>query len=326
MAGSPEDIKKPMPPGPGLLPKAIFGNNTGSPDVLGDSTFILKDLESRFAGHGRSLYPKSPGLAFLALLLEDFCDEWMTKAMFHYRWVHDAEAAAYGIALSRAPSSPKLAGEVAAFAKERQVGRLAVVGSNAATATVIEESFCRILGLLAAHFDSGFQFLLGSRPSVADFALYGQLHPMVHLDVHVSARVFDASPRVWFWVHSMRDLSGLSLQNEDAGWLPQADGAPLPPTLRDLLQELGRMYVPFMLANARAVELGQKEVRVALDNGQAIWEQPSFKYQAKCVRWLREAYEQLMDADRKWLDSQLIGTECLGLLADAGYDVPESRL
>ena len=50
-----------------------------------DSTPVLYDLEER---HGeRRVVPDDPAQAFIAHLLEDFADEWLTKAMFGYRWL-----------------------------------------------------------------------------------------------------------------------------------------------------------------------------------------------------------------------------------------------
>ena len=43
--------------------------------------------------------------AFLASLIEDFADEWLTKAMFHYRWAYDADIqyASLWIAMTSSP-------------------------------------------------------------------------------------------------------------------------------------------------------------------------------------------------------------------------------
>merc|ERR1740121_814363 len=168
--------------------------------------------------------------------------------MFHYRWTHDAEVAAYGIGVSRAPADVKLQQMLTTMIGERQISRLAVVGSNKDTGSVIEEAFARFLRLLAAHLDAGYEFLLGSRPSAADFALYGQLSPMVVLDLNVSRQIYTYSRRAWFWVQAMRDLSGRSVKEEGLGWIQQER---LPPTLHALLAELGRLYAPFMVANAK---------------------------------------------------------------------------
>ena len=40
---------------------------------------------------GRSVVPTDPALAMVDSLLEDFADEWLTKAMYHYRWAYEAD-------------------------------------------------------------------------------------------------------------------------------------------------------------------------------------------------------------------------------------------
>ena len=55
----------------------------------------------------------------------------------------------------------------------RQVGRLGIVGSNEVTGPHIEKSFERLCRLLGDHFEAGHEFLFGTRPSAADFAIYG---------------------------------------------------------------------------------------------------------------------------------------------------------
>merc|ERR1712216_374541 len=148
------------------------------------------------------------------------------------------------------------------------MGLREVVGSNEVTGPVIEQSFVR----------------LGTRPCAADFALFGQLHPMISLDIETSRKVFTASRTVFFWYHMMKDLSGLSLKDEKAGWFEPRN---LPPTLIAILAELGRLYAPFMLANAESVAKGEKNLDCVLDGGKVPWTQASFKYQAKCLGWLR---------------------------------------
>ena len=43
------------------------------------------------------------------------------------------------------------------------------------------------------------------------------------------------------------------------------------------------------------------------------WEQNPFAYQAKCLQWLREAYQSLNSADRGRVDNVLSGTGVMQL-------------
>ncbi|HCQ81226.1 MAG TPA: glutathione S-transferase, partial [Rhodobiaceae bacterium] len=64
---------------------------------------------------------------------------------------------------------------------QRQIGRLGVVGSNDITGPLIEESFTRLIDILdTLIMQNG--YVLGARPSSADFALFGQLTQLCQVE------------------------------------------------------------------------------------------------------------------------------------------------
>src|SRR5690606_22365699 len=103
-------------------------------------------------------------------------------------------------------------------------------------------------------------------------------------------------------------LSGC--EHSGDGWLERRD---LADVLRPWLTEIGRTYVPVMLANAKALNDGEKEVRTTVD-GQP-WVQQAFPYQGRCVAELRARYARLEPADRRVVDDLLEGTGCRALFA-----------
>ena len=87
----------------------------------------------------------------------------------------------------------------------------------------------------------------------------------------------------------------------------------MPPTLGAILAEIGRVYPPVMLANARAVMDSANQVSAVVD-GQA-WSQQPFPYQAKCLGWLRQAHEDLPPTARAQADAALGPAGLSGLFA-----------
>src|ERR1700688_4900382 len=130
-----------IPPVPvALIPVLVFpGENGAQSTAMIDSTFQILKLESMFPE--RSLVPQDPALAFLQSLIEDYGDEWLTKPMFHYRWSYaaDIQKSSHVLPLDRDVTlDAEQAGRLARMFADRQIGRLAVVGSNRTTGPVIE--------------------------------------------------------------------------------------------------------------------------------------------------------------------------------------------
>ncbi len=304
MRGSTEDVG--IPPVPvALIPVLLFpGENGASDEAMIDSTFEIIRLESMFKQ--RSLIPPDPALAFLQSLIEDYGDEWLTKPMFHYRWNYapDIRKASYVLILDR---MPHLAGErlerSAKMIADRQIARLTVVGSNPTTRPVIEDSYRRLLDILDRHIAAGSPFLMGDSPGVGDFGLFGQLSQLTHFDPTPSAIAAEHAPRVYSWVNRMEDLS--SIEIADQGWNSRERIAETP---NPFMREIGRVYAPFLIANARALDSKSAEVRAEIDGGP--WIQQPFPYQGKCLKWLREAYDALGDGDRRFVDQVLAETAC----------------
>ena len=127
-----------------------------------DSTPIIHQLETLYPG--RSVLPPNPVVRFLDYLLEDYADEWLTKAMFHYRWCYRPDIDKAGAILPRWRSLTATDEELipmAEFVKKRQISRLHVVGSNDVTAVVIENSYKRLLKLMSAHMNQS-SFVFGN--------------------------------------------------------------------------------------------------------------------------------------------------------------------
>ncbi len=288
---------------PPLLPTFYLPDERGEIVAVTDSTPLIRRFELEF--EGRSVLPLDPVMEFLDLLIEDYADEWLTKCMFHYRWYHAADTRKAGAVLPHWSRIDVTDDEIAPIQKaitEHQVGRLGVVGSNEVTAPVIEDSYRRFLRIFDAHLQKS-RFLFGARPSAADFALAGQLTCLALFDPTPAAVTLEESVRVYAWVEGVEELSGLAV--EDGDWMGRED---VSETLKSMLGEVGRVFVPFLLANAAALESGAEQVEAEIDG--KPWRQKPFPYQGKCLRWLREAHDELDPTDRAAVDALLKGSGC----------------
>ncbi|MDP6916869.1 MAG: glutathione S-transferase [SAR86 cluster bacterium] len=300
---SKEDVNTPKVP-VNLLPVLVIpGENGDYSEAKIDSTPIIRFLEAEYSD--RSVIPTDPIMAFIDYLIEDYADEWLTKAMFHFRWAHKRNVDFAGSILPRWTLNQLSDEEIEPLSKnisERQIERLRYVGSNETTGEFIEESYQKFIELLSNHL-VGRRFVLGDRPGSSDFGIFGQLTQLAQTDPTCRDLTLDVAPRVFAWCDNVEDLSGLEPRESD--WI---ESDQIPETLTEIFQEIGRTYAPFLLANAEAVAEGKEEWESEIDG--KLWKQMPFVYQAKCLTWIREEFGKLDDEQKGKVLQLLEGSGC----------------
>ena len=281
-----------------LVPLVVTPEGEG----VQDSTPIIERFEA--ARQEPSVVPDDPALAFISGLLEEYGDEWGNKWMFHYRWRYqpDAWSTAERIAQQMMGAQGTLAvAQARATVAERMMGRLGFVGSNDRTQLTIEASFKRALGLLETHLQAR-PYMLGGRPAMADFGLWGQFYEAA-TDPTPGAIMRASSPKVMEWVQRM-----VSPKSEG----PFETWSALAPTLMPLLKdEVAALFLPWTVANAMAIERGDKSFEMSL--GGTSWSQEPQKYHARSLAEIRRKYAAAKGAPG--LETILKESGCLPFLS-----------
>lgn len=272
-----------------------------------DSTGIFKELDTRYPD--RPILPGDPGQQFLSLLLEDMFDEWGTKIMFGMRWLtkEDQDWSGVWLAYDNQLGRGVHLSQVREFGRmfgSRQMGRMEVVGCT--NQQLVLRSLEALAGALERHLETGSLCILGSTPSVADFALYGQLSQLV-VDSSPDRLIRSQYPAVWAWLRKFEDLSGL----EGAFYCGDA-------CLKEMLRFAGSVYLPFLQANRQALASGETRLQVEIfTKDPLLHNQPAFKYQEKCFRILQERFRQLGEEEGDRIRPLLAETNCLTYLISA---------
>jgi len=165
---------------------------------LQDTSEIIDVLEKRFPE--RAVIPRTPKQRLASLLLELHGDEWLCVPALHYRWNVPSNAAFAIDEFGRyaVPYAPRFIQRAIAkpFAdKMRRYPKL--LGVSKATIPGVERFTKELIARLDAHLAET-PFLLGSRPCIGDFALFGPLWAHIYRDV-ATTNLFDDSPNVRDW-------------------------------------------------------------------------------------------------------------------------------
>lgn len=215
--------------------------------AIQDTTDIIDQLELRYPEP--SIYPESPAQRLVALLLEVYGDEWLVLPAMHFRW-NIPENRAFALREFGATSAPEASlEEQLAIGEKLSVpfaGALPALGITERSAPAIELSYAQLLADLDRHF-AALPFLLGTRPSLADFGLFGPLYAHLYRDPYSGRMLRQEAPQVAAWVERMLAPS------DDQGSFLSDDR--VPETLLPILRRMFNEQVPVLLKTVESIRV-----------------------------------------------------------------------
>jgi glutathione S-transferase len=224
--------------GYGVIPVLL----TDDGRTIQDSSEIIDFADG--IGSGPTIHPATPVQELVSLLLELYADEWLIIPATHYRWDYNGDWIVEELGRTARPDASRAEqleiGQVIAATMQDEVPRFGVSDD---TISGIEAHYEGFLADFSAHLRK-LPFVLGGRPSLADFALFGALYGPLYRDPASGERMRRLAPPVVEWVERMQKgpTGGGGLLADDQ----------MPATLLPLLKRQMSEQAPVLMDTARA--------------------------------------------------------------------------
>jgi glutathione S-transferase len=261
---------------------------------LSDTTLIIEFLEKLQAE--TTVMPEHPTLRFVAQLLEDFGDEWLWRPALYYRWAHaqDARLMSHRLAdgMMRDVPLPFFMRRWAILNRQR-LHFLWLDGVRKSTAKRVEAHYLETLDALEVVLKTQ-PFLLGPRPTLADYGLYGSMFRHFFCDPTPARIMRTRAPAVHEWIARLWNTKLADYNNTP--WPTQ-----WPTELTPLLKIVCEEFLPYMQANEQSIEKGARKFEF---NSQGVaFKMPAQQYRAWRYQRLRTRYQALENSSQQQLNT-----------------------
>ncbi|MES1924865.1 glutathione S-transferase N-terminal domain-containing protein [Salinisphaera sp. T31B1] len=205
-------------------------------EIIQDTIDIIDHFER--AGSAWPVYPETPLQRVLAIVIEYFGGQAMRKHAMHYRWSYLEQQRDFLWHAFVSGSGEAIAEKVMG----RMNSYLPMLGVTDETVALIERSFETLLDTLDAHF-AVMPYLLGGRPSIADYGLIAPLFAHLGRDPVPANLMKTRAPRVFRWVERMTAPGLDTVDYPDVEPAFVADDA-IPPSLEPFLAYIAEDMFP----------------------------------------------------------------------------------
>lgn len=219
-------------------------------ELIQDTTAIIDHIEAQ--GQGVNLAPAGPVQRVVAEFLDAFGSNYLLPLAMHYRWTYrDRQEAFLQAEFARAiptsiPYENRLA--TAQMLMGKFSGFLPNLGVTPEVIPAMEDSYAELLAVLEAHFRAH-PYLLGGRPSAADFGLMAPLYAHLARDPVPAFLMRTTAPNVARWTERMNVATIPDTDYPDPGGDYPADDA-IPETLHAVLKVAFAQWGPGLAEDA----------------------------------------------------------------------------
>jgi glutathione S-transferase len=217
---------------------------------LFDTTPMLQWFEGQYPD--APIFPTDSALRFIALLIEDYGDEWLWRSAMYWRWKPRASRWALGWKIGSEFVHPILARPAGWYFGRRQLNEWlwddGVTGKNVAD---VRDMLFRELEFLEPLLEDQ-PYLMGTHPSAADFGYFASMFRHFGNDPDSAETVRRHGPNTYEWLARLWNANQGKLPEQQTWIWPQADNwAPL-------LERIAKDYLPYLHQNAIAFNKGKK--------------------------------------------------------------------
>ena len=260
---------------------------------LFDTTPMIQWFEERFPDP--PVIPADPALAFVALLLEDYADEWLWRPAMWWRWVPRASRWVLGWRISTGIAPRPLVRIFGWFFGHRQLREwLWSDGVSRQNSGLVRDMLFREFEFLEAVLAEQ-PFLLGSHPSVADFGYFASMFRHFGNDPDPAEIMRRQAPNTYEWLARLWNLNPGKVPSEQQWVWPTAD------FWQPLLSRICRDYLPYLHQNALAHQAGRKRFDFRGDNLRFPGTITT-TYRVWCREVLQQRYHDLPEQARRRVD------------------------
>ena len=280
-----------------------------------DSTPILEWLDAEQPGF--SIYPQRPLLHFVALLIEDYADEWLWRSAMHYRWSYRpdrryAAEALYNDLIAGVRPIPRFLA-LRLLTRRQLGGFVRGDGVNAKTRPHVDSTYLIALDLLQTIFEKR-PFLLGADPTIADFGMMAPMFRHFSQDPTPAEIMRNRAPAVYEWVARMwnaKPSSGATQLIDE-----------LDDPLHQLMAEICATHLAQLRQNAEAFSRGLTRYDQKIQ-GHSYQNVPMSRYRVWCLEQLRRGWLVLGDSEQAELRAVLSSPEAAILWNEQRFEPSE---